>query len=144
MKQLNKLTAIILICAIMLMMAACSSKSYSSVEEWYADNPVSQKAMEAMLKNQNTDGLTIEFEIKENVLIYRYIYDKKIFGQSEEIDKAAKEMLDSSVNQSISGFTQGIDEIAQSTQIDASKISIVLEWYNPGASKPSYSRTIAK
>lgn len=140
----HKQVAIIMICALMLILTACSSKSYSTVEEWYADNPVAQKAMEAMMKNQNGDGLTVEFDIKGNDLIYRYIYDEKIFGQSEEIDKAIKATLDSGIEKSKSSFNQNIDEIAKTTKIDASNISIIFEWYNPGASTPSYSRTYTK
>ena len=144
MKKINKSATIILACAMMLMIVACGSKSYSTVEEWYADNPASQKSMEAMAKAESTDDLTIEFDIKENKIIYRYIYGVKIFGQSEEIDAAAKRMLDSGIEQSRSTYIQAINQVAQSSKIDASKISVVLEWYNPGASTPSYSLTITK
>lgn len=144
MKQLNKSTAIILVCVMMLMMAACGSKSYSTVEEWYADNPAAQKSMKAMVEDESTKELTIEFDVKENQLIYRYIYGEKIFGQSEEIDVAAKKMLDSGIEQTRSTHIQAIDQIARSSKIDAGKISIVMEWYNPGASTPGYSLTITK
>ena len=144
MKQFIKSTAIILICTMMLTIVACGFKSYSTVEDWYADNPASQKSMEAMAKAESTDDLTIEFDVEENKIIYRYIYGEKIFGQSEEIDAAAKRMLDSGIEQSRSTYTQAIDQVAQSSKIDASKISIVLEWYNPGASTPSYSLTVTK
>lgn len=144
MKKLNKLTATILACAMMLMMAACGSKSYSSLEEWYLDNPAYEKTMQTMLNSQKTEGLSMEFDIKDNNLVYRYIYDNQVFGQSEEIDAAAKEMLDSALEQQKSNFTQGIDEIAKASKIDASTISVVLEYYNPGESTPSYSQSFTK
>lgn len=144
MKKFNKLTAIILACAMMLMMAACGSKTYSSLEEWYSDNPAYEKTMQTMLSSQKADGLSMEFDIQDNSLVYRYIYDQAVFGQSEEIDAAAKELLDSALEQQKSNFTQGIDEIAKASKIDASTISVVLEYYNPGESAPSYSQTITK
>lgn len=140
----HKRVTIILTCVMMLMMAACSSKSYSTVEEWYADNPAAQESMKSMMEDESTKELTIEFDVKENQLIYRYIYGEKIFGRSEEIDAAAKKMLDSGIEQTRSTHIQAIDQIARSSKIDASKISIVMEWYNPGANTPGYSLTITK
>lgn len=144
MNRLTKLTALLLSGIMMLVMASCGSKDYASLEEWYNDNPAYQKTMESMLSSQQTDGLTMEFDIKSNDLVYRYIYDDQVFGKSDDVDAAAKEMLDSALEQQKNNFTQAIDQIAKASGIDAGSLSVVLEYYNPGESAPSYSQTVTK
>ncbi len=143
MKKIQKLTVLILALAMALSMAGCSSKTYSSLEEWYADNSMFDSTIQSMM-NSEMEGGSVEFAVEDNSIVYRYKFDEQTFGLNSDVDTAIKQTLDSNLETQRSTFTQLIDEFAKSSKIDVSAISVKLEYYNPGATTPSFTQSITK
>lgn len=144
MKKLYKSVVIILACAMVLMMAACGRKSYSSLEEWYSDNPTYEKTLQTMLSLQKMESLSMKFSIEENNLVYRYTYNYQVFGLDSLTDAYIRKTIYDGIEAQNSSFTQTIDNIAKESGIDADSLAVQLEYYNPGETTPGYTHTITK
>lgn len=145
MKQLNKSVAIILICAMMLMLAACEqTKTYATVEEWYADNPpLPEDFTHAVIKEEGLSA-TMDIFFEGNVMICKGTMSKTIFGEDEKMDEIYFKVLDNVIYKSQTKISDIISTLSVRSGIDASQISVRYEFYNPGATTPSYSKSIKR
>lgn len=143
MRNKTRLTALLLSCVMMLMMAACGSKSYANLAEWLADNPAFAETVEESM-NQGVEDARMEFDIEDNVIIYRYFYNDKVFGVDAETDETIKQYFDSSISAQESTFTNVIDSVAEAAGIDTSNVSLRIEFYNPDEGTPGYTYTVTK
>ncbi len=142
MKKFTRLTALVLTAAMLLLTTGCMSKTYASAEEWYLDNPGLSDSMQAMSTGSN--GASIEFDIKGNDVIYRYRFNQVLFGQNEATDQLLKSALDKDIESQREVFTNIIDMVSKDSGVDASLISVRLEYYNQGADSPGHTQTITK
>lgn len=139
MKKQHKRVVFLLICAMLLTMAACERKTYASLEEWYADNP-----SEKLAKTTFTEGSTkasVGISIEENTIVYKMNLGTKVIGRDELTDKVFIATFDSALAGDKSGNDKLIKQISDKSGIDASLISIRFEIYNPGETKPCYKKT---
>lgn len=141
----KKATIFVLALSMIMVIAGCASKTYASLEEWYADNPKAVSSVEAGLNQASASGdMSVEFAIEGNKIIYRYKLNEKLFGVNDETDRILKSTLDNNLEAQRSNFTKSIDSISLGSGIDASLISIHLEYYNPGDAEPSFSQVVTK
>lgn len=143
MKKYAKISAIIMMFAVILIMTGCGKKTYSSLEDWYNSNPAMAKVLDTMV-NKDMEGGKMSIDIKENVIIYRLDMDEAIFGISEDMDNAYKQALDGELEKEHATYVGVIDDVAKASGISASKITLRYEIYNPGASTPGYSAIVSK
>lgn len=138
MKKITKLSTFIAAASIMLVMAGCA-KNYTSVQDWFDNNPAAAKLTEAMVADQSDETGTMEFEVQNNDLIYKYTFTEQTFGLDDEMDKLYKETFDASFSSESASQEQIIADIAEDCGIEAASIRLVYEFYNPGSSTPSYT-----
>lgn len=143
MKRNTKVTVLLFTLALLFVMAGCGKKTYATVEEWYDDNPAVSATLTRAI-NSNGDSENISIAIEDNNIIYRTVMDEAIFGLTKETDVMYTQVFDNILSKGEASLKSNIDEIAQSTGVDASKITIIYEVYNPGASTPGYTKSIKK
>lgn len=143
MKKYAKISAIIMVFAVMFVLAGCGKKTYATVEDWYAANPAMAGFLDVMM-NQDMEGGKISVDIKENVIIYRLDMDEAIFGISQEMDTAYKNALDGELEKEHDTYVGVIDDVAKTSGVSASKITLRYEIYNPGATTPGYTKIVKK
>lgn len=139
MKKQHKRVVVLLICAMMLTLAACGRKTYTSLEEWYADNPSEKMEKQSFSEESNTASVGISIE--GNTIVYKMNLGTKITGRDELTDSIMLLTFDSALAGDKSGNDQLIKQISDKSGIDASLISIRYELYNPGEKKPCYNKT---
>ncbi|MCM1092166.1 MAG: DUF4854 domain-containing protein [Butyrivibrio sp.] len=142
----KKAAILILTLSIMIMtLVGCAAKTYANLEEWYNDNPKATSQVQAGLNQANTsDDMSVEFAIEDNQIIYRYKLNEQLFGLDDETDRILKSTLENNLNVQRDSFIQSIDDIALGSGIDASLISVHLEYYNPGDTTPVFSQVVTK
>lgn len=145
MKQLNRSVAIVLICAMMLMMAACEqTKSYATLEEWYADHPLSEDLTHKVIKEEGLPSLTLarDMIIAGNEIIFKCTFSKKVFGEDEKLDEIYFKAVDKAAYEEQDNIKELIKILSERSGIAKSQISVRYDFYNPGDPTPSY--TISK
>ena len=143
MKKQTRFLSFFMVCIILFTMTACGQKTYSTLEEWYADNPLPESETHSTYQGDGFSG-TIDITIEENELIYKCTLSKKIFGVDAKMDEIYKEYFDKSFSQQQATFNEIINNISSTSGIDASLISLRYEYYNPGDSTPFYSKSFDK
>lgn len=143
-KACNQKTLLLLIFMVMSMIfAGCGKKSYETLEEFLNDNPTVKSDLNASMSS--SDG-TATLEISGNTLIMKAYYNEKVWGVDSTMDAQLRLQMDdyfagASVQKQLE---QSINQVAEGSGIDASKLSARYEFYNPGASTPSYTYTYPK
>lgn len=141
----KKAAILVLTLSMIMVMVGCASKTYASLEEWYDNNPQAASSVNASLNQVNTSSdMSMEFAIEGNKIIYRYKLNEKIFGLSDETDQILKSTLDNSLEAQRNNFIKSIDSISLGSGIDASLISVHLDYYNPGDTEPCFSQVVTK
>ncbi|MDE6015460.1 MAG: hypothetical protein K2H41_07180 [Acetatifactor sp.] len=143
MKRNAKVTVLLFTLALLFVMAGCGKKTYATVGEWYDDNPAAAAAITRAI-NASGNGESMTIAIEENNIIYRIVMDEETFGSSEEMDAFYAQVFDEMLSADEASIKKNIDAIAQDTGVDASKITIIYEVYNPGASTPGYTKSFKK
>ena len=141
----KKAALLALALSMIMAIAGCAPKTYASLEEWYAANPRAVSSVEAGLNQANTSsGMSMEFAIEGNKIIYRYKLSEKLFGLDDEKDRALKSTLDSNLEIQRDNFVKSIDTLSHSSGVDAGLLSVHLEYYNPGDTEPYFSQVVTK
>lgn len=139
MKQLNKSIAIVLICAMMLTMTACEQKqSYATLEEWYADHPLPEDITHKVIHEEGL-SLTRDIIVEGNDVISKGTMSKKIFGEDEKMDEVYFKIADNIAHEEQDNINELIKLLSELSGIAKSQISLRYEFYNPGATTPSYT-----
>lgn len=140
----RKRVVFFLICTMMLMITACEQKkSYATLEEWYADNPLPESEIHSTFYAGSLSG-KMDIIIEENELIYKCTMSKKIFGEDEKMDELYTKVIENTFSQQKDEFNKIINDISVISGIDASQISLRYEYYNPGDPVPFYSQSFGK
>lgn len=141
----KKAAILVLTLSMLMAMVGCASKTYASLEEWYADNPQAVRSVEAGLSQASASGeMSVEFAIEGNKIIYRYKLNEQLFGLGDETDRILKSTLDNNLEVQRDNFIKSIDSISLGSGIDASLISVHLDYYNPGDTEPCFSQVVTK
>lgn len=141
----KKVAILVLTLSMIMVMVGCASKTYASLEEWYADNPQAASSVNASLNQVNTSSdMSMEFAIEGNKIIYRYKLNEQLFGLRDETDQILKSTLDESLEVQRDNFIKSIDSISLASGIDASLLSVHLDYYNPGDTEPCFSQVVTK
>lgn len=141
----KKAAILILTLSMIMVMVGCASKTYANLEEWYADNPREASSVNAVLNQSNSSSdMSMEFAIEDNKIIFRYKLNEKLFGLDDETDRILKSTLDNNLEVQRNNFIQSIDSVSRASRIDASLISVHLDYYNPGDTEPCFSQVVTK
>ena len=141
----KKAAILILAFSMIMVMAGCASKTYASLEEWYANTPQAVSSVEAGINQVGASSdMSVEFAIEGNKIIYRYKLNEKIFGLDDETDGILKSTLENGLEIQRDNFIKSIDSVSLGSGIDSSLISIHLEYYNPGDTEPYFSQVVTK
>ncbi|MDE7251928.1 MAG: DUF4854 domain-containing protein [Acetatifactor sp.] len=141
----KKAAILVMTLSMIMVMVGCASKTYADLEEWYADNPREASAVNAGLNQVNSSGeMSMEFAIEGNKIIYRYKLNEKLFGLDAETDRILKSTLDNNLEVQRDNFIKSIDSISSASRIDASLLSVHLDYYNPGDTEPCFSQVVTK
>lgn len=141
----KKAAILVLALSMIMVMIGCASKNYASLEEWYTNNPQAVSSVNAGLNQVNTSSdMSMEFAIEGNKIIYRYKLNEKIFGLSDKTDQILKSTLDDSLEAQRDNFIKSIDSVSLASGIDASLLSVHLDYYNPGDTEPYFSQVVTK
>ncbi len=128
----------------MIFMTGCGKKSYSTVEEWYDDNPTLHASINAEIENADENGETSAMIIEGNTLIYSIKLEEKAFGESEEYDAICKAYFDETFEADKEEYVSIIPDLADLSGVPESSISVRIEIYNPDESTPSYTKTFVQ
>lgn len=141
MKKYTRIFALVFTLSVMLLTACGGKKTYSTVEEWYDDNPALRTFINAGIENAEESGDDLAMVIEDNTLIYSVVLEEKMFGESDEMDKLYKQFFDESFEAEKDEYVSIIPDLADLSGIPESSISVKIEIYNPGESTPSYTKT---
>jgi len=144
MKKHVRIFALVLTLSMMLLTACGGKKTYSTVEEWYDDNPALRTFINAGIDNAEEDGDDLAMIVEDNTLIYSVKLEEKMFGESEEMDATYKAFFDESFEAEKEEYVSIIPDLADMSGVPESSISIRIEIYNPGETTPSYTKTFAQ
>lgn len=139
MRKYFKYFAFLLACTMALTMTACERKTYTSLEEWYADNP-SKKLSDTTFTAGSTKA-SAGVSIEGNVIVYQLNTGAKVFGKGEMTDAIMTAVFDSAFAENQSNNDKLIEQLSADSGIDASLISIRYEVYNRGETTPAYIMT---
>lgn len=137
MKKLVKVTAMMAALAMVLMMAGCGKKTYTSVEDWYTNDTVAKTFVSAMVESQSNEDADVSIDVEDNCMYFDFACKEKLFGIDPETDKIIEQAMYESLGAESESYEELIGEIAELTGIDASEISIGYRYFNPGESVSS-------
>ncbi|MBR1854727.1 MAG: hypothetical protein IJ794_16540 [Lachnospiraceae bacterium] len=136
----SKTLLLLLLMVVSMIFAGCGKKSYATLEDFLNDNPAAKSSLNASMSS--SDG-TATVDVSGNTLIMKAYYNEKVWGVDPSVDAQLKTQMDAyfagaSVQKQLE---QSINQVAEGSGIDASKLSARYEFYNPGDTTPSYTYT---
>lgn len=143
MKKHVKIFALVLALSLMLLTGCSFNKTYSTVEEWYNDNPVFSTIINTAI-SANADGEEISMLIVDNTIVYSLVLEEKVFGENAELDALYKQEFDKALEEDKDTYIDLIPDIADLSGVPESSISVRIELFNPNEVTPSYTKTFVQ
>ena len=70
------LLSLVMIMGVTAVLTGCGSDEPNTLEKYIADHPEEQKAMDDAVASYEQDGMAVDVQIKENLIIYSFKYDE--------------------------------------------------------------------
>lgn len=144
MKKFTKVFAMMMALVMMVLAVGCGQKKYTTVEDWYKDNTKEFAEIEKQLNEGQTDG-KMSIYCEENVIVYKLEMNENIFDGDAETNELIKTTFDSMFEAQKDTYTSLIDSVAEECKIDASKISVRIDVFDPTTTtEAGYSISLTK
>ena len=138
MKKTSKIFAVLLSLVMVMpataLLTSCSSDP-ATLEDYIADHPEEQKAMDDAVASYEQDGMSVDVQIKGNEIIYSFKYD-------ETFDEDTVEQLKSYFEGAMGGVSAVFEGIAKSceeqTEIEGITVQVL---YLNGDDSEIFSQT---
>ncbi len=144
MKKFTRVLAMVMALVMMMLAAGCGEKKYTTVEDWYKDNVDEFTEIEEELNSSTQDG-KLSLYVEGNVIVYKLEMNEALFTEDEETNALIVSTFDSMFEQQKDTYTSLIDSVAEECKIDASKISVRIDVYDPNkTTEPGYTIELTK
>lgn len=143
MKKFTRVLAMVMALVMMMLAAGCGEKKYTTVEDWYNDNTDEFAEIEEQLNSSSSDG-KLSLYCEGNIIVYKLEMNEALFNGDADTNALIVSTFDSMFEAQKDTYTSLIDSVAEECKIDASKISVRIDVFDPGASEAGYSIELTK
>lgn len=143
MKKFTRVLAMVMALVMMMLAAGCGEKKYTTVEDWYNDNTDEFAEIEEQLNSSSSDG-KLSLYCEGNVIVYKLEMNEALFNGDADTNALIVSTFDSMFEAQKDTYTSLIDSVAEECKIDASKISVRIDVFDPGAAEAGYSIELTK